>query len=95
MLEPLFEVRYPNHPYFTQTLGMTEVSALVNDFFSGARQILAEVQQLAEIFALPLGLVAQRGNSLLSRREENIVKLPLAEEILSLVECQPGKTRFT
>ncbi len=85
MLEPLFEARYPNHPYFLQTLGMTEVTALVKDFFSGARHSLVEVQQLAEIYAAPLGLVKKREDSWVVETEENLVKLPLAEEILSLV----------
>ncbi|CAN5304430.1 hypothetical protein BH20ACI1_BH20ACI1_02010 [soil metagenome] len=85
MLEPLFEARYPNHPYFSETLGMTEVTALIKDFFSGARQSLVEVQQLAEIYAAPLGLVKKHGDSWIVESEENLVKLPLAEEILSLV----------
>ena len=55
MLEPLFEARFPEHPSFAQPLGMTEVTSLVNDFFSGAAKS-GEVQQLAETFALPLGL---------------------------------------
>ena len=91
MLEPLFEARYPNHPYFTQTLGMTEVSALVKDFFSGARQLQADVQQLAEIFALPLRLVAQRDNALIIESEENLSKLPPVEEILSLTAANRDK----
>ncbi len=85
MLEPLFEARYPAHPYFSQTLGMAEVTALIKDFFSGARQSLAEVQQLAEIYAAPLGLVVNRGDSLVIESEENLVKLPQAAEILSLL----------
>ncbi len=91
MLEPLFEECYPNHPYFAETIGMTEVSTLINDFFSGARQSLAEVQQLAKTSALPLGLVANHGNTVALETEEKLVKLPLAEEILSLVKTN-GET---
>jgi energy-coupling factor transporter ATP-binding protein EcfA2 len=86
MLEPLFENNYPEHPVFKQTLGMTEVSALVNDLFSGARANLPEIQQLAETFALPLGLVAQHGAAFVLEKEENLAELPLVREILSLVE---------
>lgn len=57
MLEPLFETRYPSHPSFLKTLGLAEISTLVSDLYSGSRQKLAEVQQLAQTFALPLGLV--------------------------------------
>lgn len=90
-LEPLFEGRYPNHPYFAEPIGMTEVSTLVNDFFSGARQSLAEVQQLAKTFALPLGLVAQHGDLFALETEENLLKLPLVAEILSLVKMNGDK----
>lgn len=86
MLEPLFETRYPMHPFFAQTLGMNEVSALVNDLFSGARQNLEPVQRLAETFALPLGLVALRGDSYVLETEEKLLSLPLMQEILSLVD---------
>ncbi len=92
MLEPLFEVRYPSHPVFAEPLAMTEVSALVNDFFSGAKQNNAEVQRLAENFALPLGLVIQRGDSFILESEENVVKLPLAQEVLSLVNENAEQT---
>lgn len=92
MLAPLFEIRYPSHPVFLEPLAMTEVSALVNDFFSGAKQNNAEVQKLAETFALPLGLVSQRGDSYILETEENVVKLPLAQEVLSLVNENPANT---
>ncbi|HSK74779.1 MAG TPA: hypothetical protein VK892_23980, partial [Pyrinomonadaceae bacterium] len=86
MLEPLFEARFPEHPFFSRTIGMSDVSALVNDLFSGAHSHLAEVQQLAEVFALPLGLVASRGETFALQSEENLVNLPLAREILLLLE---------
>ena len=87
ILEPLFEARFPDHPYFAETIGRAEVTALINDFFSGARQSLTKVQQLAKTFALPLGLVARHGETLLPETEEKLVKLPLAGEILSLVKA--------
>lgn len=92
MLEPLFETRFPMHPYFAKTLGMTEVSTLVNDLFSGARQNLEEVQSLAETFALPLGLVALKGDAYILETEENLLNLPLAAEILALVNETTSET---
>lgn len=86
MLEPLFEVRYPMHPFFAKTLGMTEVSTLVNDLFSGARQNLEDVQSLAETFALPLNLVALRGDNYALETEDKIINLPMTKEVLALVE---------
>lgn len=91
MLTPLFESRYPEHPLFEEPLGMKEVSQLANDFFSGARQGLAEVQHLAETYALPLGLVVQRGNAYVIESEENLINLPLAQKILSLVKESADK----
>jgi hypothetical protein len=86
MLEPMFEMRFPTHPVFTQPLGMSEVSSLVSDLFSGTRQNLAEVQRFAELFALPLGLVTSRNNQFVLETEENLLKLPLAQEVLALVK---------
>ena len=89
MLAPLFENLYPEHPHFSETLGMAEVSQLVNDFFSGARQGLTETQKLAETFALPLGLVTERNNIFVLETEENIINLPLARSILATVKENP------
>lgn len=92
MLEPLFEARFPHHPYFEQTIGMAEVSSLVNDLFSGARSNLAEVQQLAKAFALPLGLVNPRNDLYILETEEKLKNLPLAKEILNLVTENENET---
>lgn len=92
LLDPLFEANYPDHPYFTKTLGAPEVSALVGDFFSGARQNLAETQRLAETFALPLGLVALNGNSYVVETEEHLANLRLTGQVLKLVGEHPEQT---
>lgn len=92
MLEPLFELEFPDHPRFTQTLGMTDVSTLVLDFFSGARQNLGRIQHLAEAFAYPLGLVAQRGNEYVPESEDALLELPAAREILGLVSAAGDAT---
>jgi hypothetical protein len=85
MLEPLFEMRYPAHPFFTKTLEMPDVSTLVCDLFSGARQNLESVQSIAETFALPLGLVSMRNNLYLPETEDALQNLPLAQIVLELV----------
>lgn len=90
MLQPLFEVRYPNHPVFPETLQMNDVAALVKDFFSGAKQTSPEMQRLAENFALPLDLVVERGSEFVSESEENILKLSPVQEVLSLIESEKG-----
>jgi hypothetical protein len=90
MLEPLFEKRYPEHPTFARQLGMNEVSILATELFSGSGQNSAEVQQLAEIFALPLGLVTRRGELLVPESEDKLVELPIAKEILQLLDADPS-----
>ncbi|MBC7900554.1 MAG: hypothetical protein H7070_10945 [Saprospiraceae bacterium] len=92
MLEPLFETRYPEHPHFTQRLGMSEVAELVTDLYSGTRQNLAEAQHLAQTFAMPLGLVRVEGGVYIPESEENLSVLPLAVEILKLVEANGEDT---
>jgi hypothetical protein len=86
ILEPFFDARFPDHPHFTETIGIDEVSQLINDFFSGARLNLAETQHLAKTFALPLGLARQNENNFVLESQENLNKLPLVREILSEVE---------
>ena len=92
MLESMFEMKFPTHPVFTQPLGMTEVSTLISDLFSGTRQNLTEVQRFAELYAQPLGLVTQRGNSFVLETEENLLKLPIAQEVLALVKAATEET---
>ncbi len=86
MLEPLFDGLYPEHPRFAETLEMNDVSHLVSDFFSGARQTMNEAQILAKTFALPLGLVVERGGVYVLETEENLINLPLARKILATLK---------
>jgi hypothetical protein len=85
MLAPLFDTRYPNHPEFSSTLAMSEVSKLVNELFSGKNQPSAEVQELAEKFALPLGLVSFQNNGYVFESEEVIAQSEWSQKINSLV----------
>ncbi|MGH9821475.1 MAG: hypothetical protein ACRD43_15020, partial [Pyrinomonadaceae bacterium] len=90
MLGPLFDERYPGHPRFEQTLGMNEVSLLATEFFSGGGQNSTEVQQLAELFAVPVGLAVRRGGALVPESEESLVSLPVAKAVLKLVDDANG-----
>lgn len=88
MLEPMFETRYPEHPLFTETLGMAEVSRFVSDFYSGARQDMEDVQELAASFGLPMKLVKKVDNVYVPETGEVLENLPLATKVLSLVDTQ-------
>ena len=86
MLEPLFEVRYPQHPYFLRRLGVGEVASLVSDLYSGSRQRHPEVQQLAQTFGLPLGVVKLNEGVYTPETEEKLAALPPVNAILELLE---------
>lgn len=79
-----FEANFPDHPLFGQTFELGHVSLLVNDLFSGARTSNPEVQQFAEEFALPLGLVKKQGENYLLEQEEVVFQLPA---VLPVLEC--------
>jgi len=90
MLEPLFETRYPQHPFFFQPLGLAEVSSLVSDLYSGSKQKLGDVQQLAQNFALPLGLVILSDGVYYPANREQLLSLDLVKRIEAIVERSEG-----
>ncbi len=85
MLEPLFETRFPQHPHFAQNLGVAEVSSLVSDLYSGSKQKLGDVQQLAQTFALPLGLVKLSDGAYFPASKEQLLSLDLIKKIETLI----------
>lgn len=92
MLDPLFETRFPDHPEFGQKLGMAEVATLVTDLYSGTRQNLAEVQNLARDFALPLGLVRKNGDLLEPESVENLLNLPIVAAVGNITAAAVDQT---
>ena len=92
MLMPLFELRYQQHPYFERNLGMNEVSQIVTEHFSGAKQNMPDVQNLAREFALPLGLVIRHGNFYVLENEERLSLHPFAQEVMNLVNKAGSET---
>lgn len=91
-LSGYYDEQYPEHPKFEKQLGMPEVSSLVNDFFSGAKRNIPGTQQLAEVFALPLGLVKEIANEYVSLDEDEIAYLPLAANLLSFIDSSDNQT---
>ncbi|MGD9561009.1 MAG: hypothetical protein AB7F88_02170 [Pyrinomonadaceae bacterium] len=88
MLEPLFETRYPSHPYFTRILDEGDVASIVTDVYNSTRRDLADVQSRAQTYAFPLGLVRLEGTSFVPEEHERLAALPIAKEVLSLVESK-------
>lgn len=87
MLEPLFESRYPSHPYFTREIETDDVASIVTDVYNGTRRVLADVQSRAQTFAFPLGLVQLEGTSFVPESHERLGALPISREVLALVEA--------
>lgn len=92
MLKPLFELRYQQHPNFEKTLGISEVSQIVSEHFSGARSMLSEVQLLARDFALPLGLVFEQNGQYILETDEKLVSKTYTKEVMALVNQTPSET---
>nr|MCU0240074.1 hypothetical protein [Pyrinomonadaceae bacterium] len=91
MLEPLFEERYPSHPIFQQNLGIYEVSQLVTELFSG-KQPTPTIQNLAEIYALPLGLVSLKNEHYVLESKDAISRQPWQNQINSLLDSNVDQT---
>lgn len=86
MLEPLFETRYPDHPYFTKPLAHDDVASIVTDLYNGTRRDLPDVQSLAQTFAFPLGLVQLEGTSFVPETHERLATLAISKQVLELAE---------
>ncbi|HVG30693.1 MAG TPA: hypothetical protein VM864_13375, partial [Pyrinomonadaceae bacterium] len=86
VLAPLFAARHPQHPHFAGALCEQDVARLVEEFFSGANATDAAVQQLAEGFALPLGLASPRAGSYAHASCEEASRAPWVASLLALVE---------
>ncbi len=91
MLQPLFEERYPKHPVFPQNLGINDVSQIVSELFSG-KQPTPEVQNLAELYAVPLGLVSLRNGNYVLESIDSITKQDWFTEINSVINDGENQT---
>ncbi len=90
-LAPLLGARYPQHPIFVQNVGENEVSRLVGNLFSGANPNDEDVQELAQLFATPLGLATLRGNSYALETGDQALKQPWIREVLALTDAADGQ----
>ncbi len=89
-LSPFFDKQYPEHPNFSQQLGLKEVASLVSDFFGGANVFSPVVQARAKDFAQPLGLVADTPEGLVPAAKDHLLTLTTVERALdSLGATEP------
>jgi hypothetical protein len=91
MLSEMFAARYPEHPVFTEPLGETEVARLVSGLFGGANQGSASVQELARLFASPLGLVSLRGEVYALEAGDRILNHAWVRDVLALTDKADGE----
>jgi len=91
LLAPFFEARYPQHPQFKETLGEREVARLIVAFFGGSNTADAQVQQLAETFAAPLGLASWRGGAFAPETGDRLFALPWSKEALDAADAANGE----
>jgi hypothetical protein len=91
MLSPMLSLRYPLHPIFTEPLGGNEVTHLVAGLFGGGNQNAPSVQDLARLFAAPLGLVSLRGETYTLEAGENILRQPWVREIVKMADESNGE----
>jgi hypothetical protein len=89
-LTPLIEARFPQHPHFAATLGESEVAQLVGGLFGGANQGEASVQELARLFAEPLGLASLRGDLYTLEVGDQALKQPWVREVIAMTDEADG-----
>jgi hypothetical protein len=77
----IFEKLYPEHPDFVHQLGVKEVSSLVSDFFGDADAFGPHIQDLARIFAEPLGLAVGGANGLRPASKDHLLNLPVIRHV--------------
>ncbi|MGB7926093.1 MAG: hypothetical protein WCF57_22830, partial [Pyrinomonadaceae bacterium] len=91
VLAPLLGAHFPQHPVFTETLGESEVARLVGGLFGGANQSDQGVQELARLFAEPLGLASLRGDLYALEAGDQALKQPWVREVLALTDEADGE----
>ena len=98
MLAPALEETYPQHPVFTETPGESDLATLVSGLFGGANQLDEGVQELARLFAAPLGLVTATSSAgdlssaYTLETGDQILKNPAIREVLALSDEADGST---
>lgn len=81
---------YPQHPTFAEILEEEAAARLIEGIFGGFDPNDAEVQRLAQAFAVPLGLVVKRGDSLTLSMGDEMFASAWTREILHLIEKANG-----
>lgn len=84
MLDDQLAKQFPAHPEFAQVLGTKEVSQLTENLFSGTQSDSPEIQKLAGIIALPLGLVIEQDGAFVPQSKKDLAETEMIKQILGL-----------
>lgn len=95
MLGPRIGALYPQHPVFPRALEESEVAQLVGGLFGGANQAEASVQELARLFAEPLGLASLRGGLYTLEVGDQALKQPWVREVIAMTDDADGQVVAT
>ncbi|MBP6003113.1 MAG: ATP-binding protein [Pyrinomonadaceae bacterium] len=91
MLESLFEGRFPMHPYFESIIRTKDVTALVTDFYGGARPRIEEVQRMAQLYCLPLGAASSVESNYVPADADALREQPLVRELFDCINPTRGE----
>ncbi|HEV7905376.1 MAG TPA: hypothetical protein VGO96_16160 [Pyrinomonadaceae bacterium] len=86
-----FDAHFPQHPHFDASPTEQQTARLVDNLFGGSNVADADVQQLAETFAAPLGLATRRGDIYIPETGDAVLKQPWVREVLTLVDRAGSK----
>ena len=81
-----FGAHFPQHPHFDASPTEPQTAHLVDNLFGGSNVADADVQQLAETFAAPLGLATRRGDIYIPETGDAVLSQPWVSEVLTLVD---------
>jgi len=82
MLEPLFETRFSDHPYFAKLLTPVAVTQYVSAVLGSSADLPPEAEELASTFGIPLGIAVANANGTTSAAREQLHKAGLVKVVL-------------
>lgn len=85
MLEPLFETRFPEHPYFAKSLGEAEVETFVAEMYSSSGELGRAAGDFAVMFGAPIGLAANTDHGIVATPKAQLEELPHVGKVLQIM----------
>ncbi|HYJ90318.1 MAG TPA: hypothetical protein VEV84_03345, partial [Pyrinomonadaceae bacterium] len=94
MMTPHFDAMFPEHPQFGARLEMAQVDDLAVGLFAAREGITAEVQKLAEAFAVPIGLADIVNGNVEVRPVEGLLGLNPVTVVMELLATTDGVVKM-